>query len=82
MPPKAQQHSKLLTTMLTSVIDEIKLNKTDQSDYLSVFINLPPTLMNLVEEEGEAEAMEEEVLSPGVKMNVAAGEDVQDDLLV
>jgi hypothetical protein len=38
--------------------------------------------MNLVEEEGEAEAMEEEVLSPGVKMNVAAGEDVQDDLLV
>jgi hypothetical protein len=82
MPPKAQQHSKLLTTMLTSVIDEIKLNKTDQSDYLSVFINLPPTLMNLVEEEGEAEGTEEEVLSSGVKMDVAASEAVQDNLLV
>jgi hypothetical protein len=38
--------------------------------------------MNLVEEEGEAERTEEEVLSPGVKMDVDAGEAVQDSLLV
>jgi hypothetical protein len=82
MPLKAQQHSKLLTTTLTSVIDKIKLNKTSHSDYLSVFINLSPTQMNLVEEEGEAEGKEEEVLSPGVKMDMAVGEAVQDDLLV
>jgi hypothetical protein len=68
--------------MLTSVIDKIKLNKIDHSDYLSVFINLPPTQMNLVGEEGEAEGTEEEVLSLGVKMDVAAGEAVQDNLLV
>jgi hypothetical protein len=68
--------------MLTSVIDKIKLNKIDHSDYLSVFINLPPTQMNLVGEEGEAEGTEEEVLSLNVKMDVAAGEAVQDNLLV
>jgi hypothetical protein len=82
MPPKAQQHSKLLTTLLTSVIDKIDLNKTNHPDYLSLFIYLPPTQMNLMEEEGEAEGTEEEVLSPGVKMDVAAGEAVQDNLLV
>jgi phenylacetate-coenzyme A ligase PaaK-like adenylate-forming protein len=76
MPPKVQQHSKLLSTMLTSVIDKINLNKTNHSDYLSVFIYVPPTQMNLVEEEGEAEGTEEEVLSPGVKMAVAVGEAV------
>jgi hypothetical protein len=38
--------------------------------------------MNLVEEEGEAEGTEEAVLSPGVEMDVAAGEAVQDTLLV
>jgi hypothetical protein len=82
MPSKAQQHSKLLTTMLTSVIDKIKLNKSNHSDYLSVFINLPPTQMNLVEEEGKAKGTEEEVLSPGIKMDVVTGEAIQDDLLV
>jgi hypothetical protein len=68
--------------MLTSIIDKIKLNESNHSDYLSVFINVPPTQMNLVEEEGEAEGTEEEVLSPGVKMDVAADEAVQDNLLV
>jgi hypothetical protein len=30
------QQSKLLTTMLTTVLDKIKLNKTSHSDYLSI----------------------------------------------
>jgi hypothetical protein len=38
--------------------------------------------MNLVEKEEDAEGTEEEVLLPGVKMDVTMGEAVQDNLLV
>jgi hypothetical protein len=71
-----RQQSKLLTTMLTTVLDKVILNKTDQSDYLSIFITLPSSQIMRLEEEGEAEEVEE-IRSPGVQMDEAevAGED-------
>ena len=52
------------------------LDKKDQSDYLSIFITLPSSQIMRLEEEGEAEEVEE-VRSPGVHMDEAevAGED-------
>jgi hypothetical protein len=47
----------------------VKLNKTNHSDYLSIFISLP-LQTTVLEEEGEV-GMEEEVRSPGVQRDEA-----------
>jgi hypothetical protein len=60
--------------MLTTILDKVKLNKTNHSDYLSIFISLP-LQTTVLAEEGEVE-MEEEIRSPGVLQDEAgdAGE--------
>jgi hypothetical protein len=67
------QQSKLLTTILTSILDKMKLNITSHSDYLSIFITLPHQQTMLLEEGGGVVGMED----VGVRMDVAAdaGED-------
>jgi transposase InsO family protein len=69
------QQSKSWATVLTTILDEMKLKQTSHSDYLSIFISLPLQTATLGEE-GEVE-MEEEVRSPGVQRDEAAdaGED-------
>ena len=78
--PIATAQGSKFTTLLTSVIDRININKPIHSDYLPVYITLPQD-QTMAEEEAEeveeAEAEEvEEVHSAGVKMDEAEDEAV------
>jgi hypothetical protein len=75
-PANPTQQSKSMTTMLTTILNKIKLHKNTHSDYLTIFVSLPQTQTMLLEEEGVVE-MTQEVTVQGIRAaaDAAAEED-------